>query len=284
VTQAREAVAKLAQQLEGAGVPNPQVDAELLARHVLSWSRAELLIRGGEPLAPSVAAALTALGSRRAAREPLQLIVGSVGFRHLDLLVRPGVFIPRPETELLAGEVIARVPPGGVVVEPCTGTGAVACAIATEASPRLVVATDCSRAAVALARENAARTGACTVQIRHGNLLDPVPAELRGAVDVLVSNPPYLTPAELAAAEPEVRGWDPSEALISGPGGTEVTTCLITAASQWLRPGGWLLLEVDPSRATAIANLARTAGLHDVAVLPDLAGRDRIVAATTRHP
>ncbi|MGH8885863.1 MAG: peptide chain release factor N(5)-glutamine methyltransferase [Egibacteraceae bacterium] len=282
MTAVREAVAELTRRLSAVGVPTPEIDAELLARHVLGWSRAQLLTRGGQPLPPGAASRFAALGSRRAAREPLQLIVGSVGFRHLDLLVRPGVFIPRPETELLAGESIARVPPGGVVVEPCTGTGAVACAVATEASPRAVVATDLSEAAVVLARQNTARCCASAVLVLCGDLLDPVPADLRGAVDVLVSNPPYLTPAELAAAESEVRDWDPFEALVAGPDGTEVAARLIAAAPQWLRPGGWLLLEVDPSRAELTASLARAAGLRDVAVLPDLAGRDRIVIGRRR--
>jgi release factor glutamine methyltransferase len=279
-----EAVQRLARQFDVAGVPSPQVDAELLARHVLGWSRAELFVRGDALLSPEAAVHLERLGFRRALREPLQLILGSVGFRHLELLVRPGVFIPRPETEVLTGEAILRVPPGGVVVEPCTGTGAIACAVATEAQPHTVVATDCSPQAVALARENAARTGVCTVRVRCGDLLEPVPAELRGTVDVLVSNPPYLTAAGFAAAEPEVRNWDPPEALVAGPDGTEVAFRLLTAASRWLRPGGWILLEVDPAQTEATAHFAQAAGLTEVTVIPDLVGRNRIVAATTRYP
>lgn len=278
-TPISEAIATLAGRLRTAGVPTPAADAQLLARHVLGWSRAELFARGGEALPSSAAAALAILGSRRAAREPLQLIIGSVGFRYLDLLVRPGVFIPRPETEVLAGEAIVRVPAGGVVVEPCTGTGAVTCAVAIEASPRAVVATDCSLKAVALARENAARTGACTAQILCGDLLDPVPGELRGKVDVLVCNPPYLTYTEFGACEPEVRLWDPPEALVAGTDGNEVAARLIAAAPHWLRPGGWLLLEVEPARALATAKLVHDEGLRDVAVLPDLTARDRIVVA-----
>ncbi|MGH8905817.1 MAG: peptide chain release factor N(5)-glutamine methyltransferase [Egibacteraceae bacterium] len=277
MTTLPEALVCLAGRLRATGVPTPEVDAELLAAHVLGWSRSALRLRRADLLSPDVEAGLEAAGERRAAREPLQLIVGSVGFRHLDLLVRPGVFIPRPETEVLAGEAIARVPPGGVVVEPCTGTGAVACAVATEASPRLVVATDVSPAAVALARQNAARAGARAVRVLAGDLLEPVPAELRGAVDVLVANPPYLTPDQLVTAEPEVRDWDPPRALVSGPDGHEHAARLCAAAAQWLRPGGWLLLEVDPSRAQATAHLAETASLHDVRILPDLLGRPRIV-------
>lgn len=266
-----------AERLEAAGVPTPVVDAELLVRHVTGWSRAALLTRGADPLPAAAVDRLEALVARRAAREPLQHLVGSVGFRHLDVLVRPGVFVPRPETEVLAGEAITRTPPGGVVVEPCTGTGAVACAVASECRGVSVVATDVSAAAVALARENAVRSDV-DVSVLEGDLLVPVPSALRGSVDVLVCNPPYLADAEAGALEPEVRA-DPLAALVAGPTGHEVTDRLLAEAPEWLRPGGWLLLETDTSRAAATAARARHLAYTDVAVLPDLTGRDRIVLA-----
>lgn len=269
-----------AERLAAAGVPTPGVDAELLVRHVTGWSRAVLLVRGADPFPASAVDRLEAFVTRRVAREPLQHLVGFVGFRHLDLLVRPGVFVPRPETEVLAGEAIARTPRGGVVVEPCTGTGAVACAVAAERVGVAVVATDVSPAAVALARENAARTGG-DVTVLEGDLLAPVDPGLRGAVDVLVCNPPYLAAAEAGALEPEVRA-DPLAALVAGPTGHEVTDRLLAEAPGWLRPGGWLLLETDTSRAAETAERARRQGCADVAVVPDLTGRDRIVIA--RHP
>lgn len=247
--------------LRAAGVPTPEVDARLLAAH-----------------AQGDGARLAGLARRRAAREPLQLIVGTVGFRHLDLDVRPGVFIPRPETETLAGEAIGRVPRGGVVVEPCTGTGAVACAVATESAAGQVVATDISPAAVELARANADRCGAA-VTVLEGDLLKPVHPALRGGVDVLVSNPPYLAESELAATEQEVRRWDPPAALVAGPTGHEASDRLIAAAGEWLAPGGWLLLEVDETRAAEAARRCRSAGLVQAGVVRDLAGRDRVVAA-----
>ncbi|MGH3664561.1 MAG: peptide chain release factor N(5)-glutamine methyltransferase, partial [Egibacteraceae bacterium] len=263
-----EALAGLRRRLGDAGVPTPDVDAELLVRHVLGWSRGQLLTCATQLLDEDAAAGLARLAQRRAAREPLQLLVGSVGFRHLELAVRPGVFIPRPETEVLAGWAVAHTPPGGVVVEPCTGSGAVACAVASEVPGCTVVATDNSSEAVALARDNAARAGV-TVDVRQGDLLDPVPGTLRGRVDVLVSNPPYLATAELAGLEPEVVDWDPRQALVSGPGGAEVTSRLVTAAPAWLAGGGWLLLEVDPSRAAITAAAMAAQQLVDVCVLHD---------------
>lgn len=266
--------------LRSAGVDSPGVDAELLVRSVTGWSRTELLLRGEAEIGRHQLERIRQFGRRRAAREPLQLILGSVGFRYLDVQVRPGVFVPRPETEVLAGEAVARVPAGGIVVEPCTGTGAVACAVASEADPGLVVATDMSSAAVALARDNAVRCGV-DVTVQQGDLLAPVNPGLRGRVDVLVANPPYVAKSELAGLEPEVADWDPQAALVAGPSGHEVADRLIAAAGEWLAPGGWLLLEVDERRAAATASRAAAAGLVDAAVVADLTGRDRVVIA--RH-
>ncbi|MBW3603173.1 MAG: peptide chain release factor N(5)-glutamine methyltransferase, partial [Actinobacteria bacterium] len=230
------------------------------------------------PLPAAAARRLRRWARRRAAREPLQLIVGTVGFRRLDLRVRPGVFVPRPETEVLAGEAIARTPAGGVVVEPCTGSGAVACAVAQEAGPARVVAIDSSPAAVALARANARRLG-LAVEVRRGDLLDGAPRGLGGHVDVLVCNPPYLSWGEVGALEVEVREWDPPEALVGGPGGHETTDRLVAAAGAWLRPGGWLVVEAADTRAERTRRGCRSAGLADVRVLEDLTGRERIVCA-----
>lgn len=273
-----EAVARLSRRLRAAGVPAAEVDAALLVRHVLGWSATRLVTDGDRNLPREAGEQLAALVARRVAREPLQLLVGSVGFRYLDLEVRPGVFIPRPETEVLAGEAIERTPPGGVVLEPCTGSGAVACAVAHEARPGTVVASDRSPRAVALARANVARAG-LDVRIVQGDLLAPMPQRLRGMVDVLVSNPPYLATGELAGLEPEVRDHDPAEALVAGPTGHEVSDRLLSEGAAWLRPGGWLLLEVGEQRAAEAAARAAATGLADAGVAADLAGRDRIVRA-----
>ena len=259
-------------------MPTPEVDAVLLVRHVTGWTRSGLALRMADPAAPELLAGVEPLVARRETREPLQLIVGSVGFRYLDVTVRPGVFIPRPETEVLAGEAVARVPAGGIAIEPCTGSGAIACAVATETQAARVIATDISQAAVALASDNAARLGA-PVTVLLGDLLDPVPADLQGRVDVIVSNPPYLAAGELDDREPEVVDWDPHQALVSGPTGFEVTDRLVALARTWLSPGGWLLLEIDSSRAAGTAERAAAAGLDAVGIVADLTGADRIVVA-----
>lgn len=279
----RVARRRITERLEHAGVDSPASDAEWLLRHVTGWGAARLSTSADTPLPGEAEVALEGLVTRREAREPLQLLLGSVGFRYLDLRTAPGVFVPRPETEVLAGLAIERTPRGGVVVEPCTGTGAVAIAVATEAAPDAVHATDVDPAAVALARENAVAHGAPVV-VHEGDLLEPVPSALRGRVDVLVSNPPYVAEAEEAALPPEVAGWDPRRALIAGPTGHEASDRLIEAAAHWLAPGGWVLVEVDERRAVEVARRARTRGLVDAGVMHDLAGRDRVVVARRPSP
>lgn len=275
------AQARAVRTLADAGVPTPEVDAVWLLAHATGWTRARLRAEGRSALPPDTAARFAALVARRAERVPLQLLVGTVGFRHLELAVAPGVFIPRPETEVLAGEAIARVPPGGLVVEPCTGAGVVACAVASESPAARVLATDTDPAAVALAGRNAA-PWADRLTVREGDLLDPVDPSWRGRVDVLVANPPYLADGELEGLGPEVIVHDPAPALVAGPSGHEVSDRLVAAAVTWLAPSGWLLMEVDQTRASETAARCRAAGLTDAAVVPDLTGAPRIV--TARRP
>ncbi len=275
VGQARDDVAA---RLAAAGVASPAVDAELLLAHVLGCARPQVRLRRTEALTVQQARDLEGLAARRAAREPLQRLLGEVGFRRLTLTVADDVLVPRPETEVLAGHAIAATPPGAIVVEVGTGSGAIALAVADEARPGLVLATEASPPAVAAARANARRHG-LRVDVRAGDLLAPVPEGLRGRVAVLVSNPPYLTEAERQAAPLEVARHDPAPALVAGPTGHEVTDRLLAAATSWLAPGGTVLLEVAEARATAVAARAEATGLVDVAVHPDLTGRPRVVAA-----
>lgn len=247
--------------LTQAGVPSPEADWRWISQaNLTAQAQAEAV-------------------NRRCAREPLQLILGSAGFRYLDIQVRPGVFIPRPETEWLVQLCLdyQMVPAGARVIEPCTGTGAISAAIADETEAGAIIATDINPEAVTLAGLNCAAYP--QVDVREGNLLEPLPAEWAGLVDLLVSNPPYLDAQTVAEAEPEVKDWDPYNALVGpGPDGWDIVRDLIDEAPLWLAPGGWLALEDDPARVHCSAERAQT-WARQVNILEDLTGRERFVIA-----
>ena len=227
---------------------------------------------------------------RRRAGVPLQYVVGTWGFRHLDLLVDRRVLIPRPETEVVAEVALTELhrraaarPRGGSglprVVDLGTGSGALALALASEGPPAEVWATDLSTDALAVAAANLAGLGgpgATRVRLAQGSWYGALPPDLAGTVDLVVSNPPYV--AEGDEIEPIVREWEPALALWSGPTGLEATEAILAGASEWLAPGGVVVLEIAPERARAAVSLARTAGL-DPEVRPDLSGRDRVLVA-----
>lgn len=265
---AAELVRHVAHHLAAAGVATPDVDARWLVADASSHDQLREWV------------------VRRAAREPLQLIVGSTAFRTLELECRHGVFVPRPETEVVAGVAIdaARAAgPAALVVEPCTGAGAIAAALLAEVPGCHVEATDVNPRAVELADRNC-RTGAAeghgaTWQVRRGSLLDPVDRAVAGTVDVLVANPPYLPAEDARTWPPEVARHDPPEALIGGVDGNEVVAEIVALANDWLRPGGTLVVEVDSRRADDVRALAHAAGLVDVVVGDDLTGRPRFLRA-----
>lgn len=280
-----DVVAAVTGQLAAAGVPSPRADARWLVAHVAE--------RGLDPAVGEGAAWLEALVARREAREPLQLVLGAAAFRTIEVVCRPGVFIPRPETEVVAGVAIdaARAAgPASVVVEPCTGTGAIACSLLAEVPGVRVVATDLDPAATALARENLARTAAgaagvagaaagATWEVLDGDLLAPVDPALRGHLDVLVANPPYLPAADRGSWQPEVADHDPDAALVGGRDGHEVVDALLAAAATWLAPGGLVVVEIDERRGAAALAMAARVGLVTARLVTDLAGAARAVSA-----
>lgn len=285
-----ELLQEIADRLDDAGVSTPDVDAR--------WLIEAMEERFGPDLIGCDRHVLAALVERRAAREPLQLVLGRTTFRWVELSCEPGVFIPRPETEVVAGVAIdtaRQAGPSPRVVEPCTGTGAIACALVSEVPGVRVVATDADSQAAALARRNldalVARDAptpwtpgdwwapAAAAEVVVGNLLDAVPADWRGAVDVLVANPPYLPASDIDTWEPEVADHDPAAALVGGPDGHEVVDTLLRDAMVWLRPGGTVVVEIDDRRGADAAQSAVQAGLVDVEVVRDLTGRDRAVVA-----
>jgi len=270
-----EVVRRGSRYLQRHGVEAPDVSAEALMMLVLRTDRATLYARE-HGLSAAEARAYGRALCVRCTGTPLQHLTGEQGFRHLVLTVRPGVFIPRPETEVLVDVALELLDNAATpcVVDLCTGSGAVALAIADEHPGARVIATDVSEAAVALARENAERLG-LAVDVRPGDLFGPLPTECRGEVDLVVANPPYLSIELAADLPPEVRA-DPPEALF---GGLEVTRRLITEAIAWLHPGGALAVECDERAAAAVAAAAGGAGFEEVFVRRDLNGRDRVVGA-----
>jgi len=250
--------------------------------------RAELVLNLDAPAPARAVAHAGAMLARRTAGEPLQYVLGRWGFRRLDLLVDRRVLIPRPETEVVAGVAVEelhrlvpasarrQVPP--LAVDIGTGSGAIALSLADEVPRALVWATDVSADALAVARANLAGTGSLVgprVRLLHGPWFDPLPEELRGRVDVIVSNPPYVAAGE--ELPDEVAGWEPAQALVSGPTGLEGIEAVVTGATAWLARPGSLVVELAPHQADAAAGLARRAGFDDVVVTDDLAGRERVL-------
>jgi release factor glutamine methyltransferase len=263
-------------QLAAAGVPSPRVDAELLLAAVLGVPRGRLTLL--EELPASAAATYSEHVARRAAREPLQHITGRAPFRRLVLAVGPGVFVPRPETELLVEAVLPhlRALDFCSVVDLCSGSGALALAFVDEIPGVAVTAVELAEPALGWLRRNAAGTQVWVVpgDVRDAGLL----SELHGRVDAVVSNPPYVPLA--ADVAPEVRA-DPDEAVFAGADGLGVIPDVLARAADLLRAGGVLAVEHDETQPTAVAALLREDGRWaDVASHRDLAGRPRYATAT----
>jgi len=261
--------------LEARGIASPHAEAEALVMHALGTDRTELYSERAIGL--GAAARIARALCRRCEGVPLQHLTGEQPFLDLTLAVRAGVFIPRPETETVverALEILEGIE-GPVVVDVGTGTGAIALSIKRARPDARVLATDRSPAAIALAGENAARHG-LEIELLPGDLLAPLPEELRGRLSLIVSNPPYVTEEEYAALPREVLA-DPREALL---GGVEVHRRLAEEAPRWLRPGGRLVMEIGETQGAEVRALLE-GGFADVRILPDLAGRDRVALA--RH-
>jgi release factor glutamine methyltransferase len=258
--------------LDRHGVDSPRTTAEVLLAHVLGTDRAGLYARA-EPLDGREAREYGRALCRRCEHVPLQHLTGTTGFRHLTLAVRPGVFIPRPETEVVVEEALEAVGDveQPVVVDVGTGTGAIALSIAAERPDADVHAVDLSADAIELAGANASANG-IDVTLHAGDLLEPLPPGLRGAVDVIVSNPPYVDAGDHDGLSPEVLA-DPVNALV---GGTDVHRRLVVDAPGWLRAGGWLVMEIGDEQGDQVRALLDGGGFDDVAVRADLAGRQRV--------
>jgi release factor glutamine methyltransferase len=287
----KDALAQAQHRLLEAGVPSPASDAHLLAAHALGIPRRDLARRVvlGYVLGTAESARLDELVGHRADRVPLQHLTGTAGFRNLELSVGPGVFVPRVETELTAGlaiEAAIRWVDAGqdpLVVDLCSGSGAIALAVADEVPQARVVAVELDPDAVAWAARNVAHLKlGDRVELRAGDAVradSHVLADLAGAVDVLVANPPYIPP-DAEPTEPEVRDHDPALALYGGgDDGLATARGVIAAAARLLRPGGIFVMEHGDRQGEATRALVPAPAWSDVATHRDLAGRDRALIA-----
>jgi release factor glutamine methyltransferase len=283
--------------LRSKGVETGRLDAELLLAHVLGVRRLDIYLQHDRPLAPRELEAFKSLLRRRANREPLQYVLGKTVFREIELRTDPRALVPRPETEILVGEVLAwardadlpgrhrredtevgRTHLGGLrALDVGTGTGAIALSLLAEGRFATVVATDPFPDALDLARENARALDLLDrIDFREGSLFGPLGEEER--FHAIVSNPPYVPEGERSALQAEVRGWEPARALFAGPEGLDVLLPLVKDAPSFLEEGGLLALEVGEGQATRVAEaMELTRAFEAVRIRPDLAGRDRVV-------
>ena len=278
-----ELVRWTADYLAGKAIREPRLNAELLLAGVLGLKRLDLYLQFDRPLRPEELAEFRSRLKRRARHEPLQYIAGHADFRELRLKVDGRVLIPRPETEQLVGEVLARCAglQGLSALDVGTGSGAIALSLATEGPFRRVVATDLSGDALAVAAENHRESApAAPLELRLGHLFEPVRGE---RFDVVVSNPPYVGEEERDSLDAEVREWEPATALFSGPGGLDLVEMLVREAPDHLEPGGLLALEIGAGQgARALALLEGVGELAGAELRRDLSGRDRFVLARRR--
>jgi len=275
MTPLREAILAATATLSRAGIDSARTDAELLAAHVAGTDRGRLALLDapGPEFFDRFDQAIVA----RAQRTPLQHITGTAPFGPVQLHVGPGVFTPRPETEaLLEWALVQSLPHDAVILDLCTGSGALAIALASQRPRARVIAVDDDTEALDYARRNAVGT---TVRLVCGDVTDVgLLPELLGSVDLVVANPPYLPTG--SPLEPEVARHDPAHALFGGADGMSVITPLIARAADWLKPGGLLAVEHDDTTSEATARIMISVGVFgDITAHRDLTGRPRFVTA-----
>ncbi len=273
-------LAETAARLAAAGCVSAEAEARWLLEEALGASPGGLAFRHGESLPPAAAERLERMVARRVAGEPLQYVIGWAPFGTLRVRVGPGVFVPRPETELVAeraAQHLRAAREGGsapVAVDLCTGSAAIACFLAAEVPGARVYATEIDPGALDWARRNVRAT---RVELLAGDLDEPLPTDLEGEVDVLVANVPYVPAGAIPLLPRDVREHEPRLALDGGPDGLDVLRRVVGGTRRWLAPGGWLVCEIGDDQGEAAAVLLAAAGLVEVGVRPDLTGRNRVL-------
>lgn len=268
----REALAGSNDFLARRGIERARFESELILAHALGLSRIQIYMDLDRPLNSEEHERSRALVERRGRREPLAYVLGEWGFRRLTLKIDARALVPRPETEILVERALALIEglEAPRILDAGTGSGAIALALADEHPGARIVALDNSAGALALARENAQACG-LEIELRQGDIGDSI----EGEFDLVVSNPPYVLPEEIELLEPEVRDWEPREALV----GVGVPETLAGRARESLVPGGWLAVELGEGQQGTYAALLGDLGFEAVTITPDLTGRERVVEA-----
>jgi release factor glutamine methyltransferase len=275
------ALSETTARLMAAGCVSAAAEARWLLEEVLDLRPGTVASRRREPLPASAARALEGMVERRVAGEPLQYVVGWAPFGHLRVRVGPGVFVPRPETELVAERAAAHLRLAAerhaeqvAAVDLCTGSGAIAMFVADAVPSARVLATEVDPGALEWAARNLEGT---RVELLAGDLDRPLPDELRSRVDLIVTNVPYVPTPAMDLLPRDVREHEPMVSLDGGPDGLDVLRRVVAGAGTWLVPGGWLVAEIGDDQGEPASALLTDAGFADVAVLPDLTGRTRVL-------
>jgi release factor glutamine methyltransferase len=270
----------LASALRRQGIPDAEKEAELMLTEGLGLDRVSLY-RDNPSLSRAQRERLEEMLMRRTGREPLQYIIGHVDFYGLRIEVGPGVLIPRPESELVVQEALRRLAqnPSPRVLDLCTGSGCLALSIARNLAGARLYGTDLSEEALRYAEKNARLNGIANVTFLKGPLFEPV----RGMrFDAVVSNPPYVKSADMESLEPEIRLWEPLNALDGGQDGLNFFREILPASPRYLEPGGLVILEMGEGQARDVEGIARASGLDPVSVIKDLAGVERVMVLQAR--
>ncbi|HEX4968023.1 MAG TPA: peptide chain release factor N(5)-glutamine methyltransferase [Nitrospiraceae bacterium] len=268
--------------LEQAGIESAGQEACWIVEHVLRLPAHRVVAERDRLLSHAELVAARGLVERRVSREPLQYILGIQEFCGLEFDVNPAVLIPRPETELLVEYVAQRIPVErqATIVDVCTGSGCIAVTIARLRPRARLIATDLSNTSLDVARHNATRHAVGEhITWLEGDLLGPLAGqELEGRIDIIVSNPPYIAEADWATLQPEVRLFEPRDALVAGPQGTELHERLLQEAGHYLSPGGALIMEIGAGQARAIRRIVdQISGYRFHQLVYDAAGLERVV-------
>ena len=280
-----EAINNAATLLSTAGITNARLDAEVLLSHIIMKDRVWLITHRDDVLDDNHQREFADVIQRRTRREPLQHIIGNQEFWGLEFIVSPDVLIPRPETEFIIEAALAIVQDRNKpvrIIDLCTGSGCIAVSLAKELTAARVIATDASEKALAVARENTRRHGVSEhIRFLLGDLFEPLEElDIRGQIDIIVSNPPYVQAGDLSTLQPEVRDYEPEMALIAGPKGTEIAKRIIQLSPEYLKKNGALIMEMGLGQAEALTRMVEATGAYgDRELLKDLAGIERVIVA-----